>query len=242
MKLMDHYFSVPQDYKLNPGAVEAVCEQPGQPNNILIGYNRGLMVLWNRTDNTAIKTFPSMQQLEWLSWSDDGQSFTSSHNDGSYITWDLDEEKPSCEPVTTYGPFPCKAISKIMLKELNGKPLNVFSGGLPRASYGEKYTVSVLNDTKHVVFDFTSKVIDFIIVDTKPEESDEDDDVDDNQDKKAEPDALIVLAEEELVAIDLRCKDWKMMSLPYLVSLHASAVTCSQYVSGKITLDLLLKV
>lgn len=43
---------------------------------------------------------------------------------------------------------------------------------------------------------------------------------------------MIVLAEEEIVAIDLRSKGWKMMSLPYLVSLHASAVTCSQYVSG----------
>lgn len=43
--------------------------------------------------------------------------------------------------------------------------------------------------------------------------------------------ALIVLAEEELVAIDLASEDWKMLGLPYLVSLHASAVTCSTYIS-----------
>lgn len=47
-----------------------------------------------------------------------------------------------------------------------------------------------------------------------------------------EPETLLVLAEEEIVAIDLKDENWKMMSLPYLVSLHASAVTCSQYVSG----------
>lgn len=47
-----------------------------------------------------------------------------------------------------------------------------------------------------------------------------------------EPETLIVLAEEEIVAIDLKDENWKMMNLPYLVSLHASAVTCSQYVSG----------
>lgn len=160
--------------------MESICEQPGQSNNILIGYNRGLMVLWNRSENMAVKTFPSTQQLEYLSWNDDGQSFISSHNDGefnisivnnnvvllmrmhfnslvilgSYIIWDIDDEKPGSEPVTTYGPFPCKCISKIIKKE----QLIVFSGGLPRASYGEKFTVSVLNEHKHVVFDFTSKV------------------------------------------------------------------------------------
>lgn len=75
-------FSVPEDYKLNPGAVESVTEQPNQPNNILIGYNRGLIVLWNRTENIADKTFVSSQQLEALCWNDDGETFTSSHNDG----------------------------------------------------------------------------------------------------------------------------------------------------------------
>jgi hypothetical protein len=47
-----------------------------------------------------------------------------------------------------------------------------------------------------------------------------------------EPEALIVLLEEELMAIDLLSDDWRMLSLPYLVSLHASAVTYSQHVSG----------
>ena len=45
------------------------------------------------------------------------------------------------------------------------------------------------------------------------------------------PEALIVLAEEELVAIDLQSDDWLQINLPYLVSVHASSVTCSQYVS-----------
>lgn len=72
---------MPQDYKLNPGAVESILEQPGQPNNILIGYNRGLMVLWNRAENVAAKTFISNQQLECLCWKDD-YHFLTSHNDG----------------------------------------------------------------------------------------------------------------------------------------------------------------
>lgn len=46
------------------------------------------------------------------------------------------------------------------------------------------------------------------------------------------PEALIVLAEEEIVAIDLQSDDWLQIDLPYLVSVHASSVTCSQYVSN----------
>lgn len=233
--------NVPQDYKLNPGAVETILEQPGRPNNLLIGYNRGLIVLWNRVDNIATKTFISNQQLECLSWKDE-HTFISSHNDGSYMDWDVNQsEKPCGEPISTYGPYACKAIPKLVTRDLNGEQLLVFTGGLPRANYGDKYSVSVIHGDNHVAFDFTSKVIDFFIVDTKTEGHDIDNEGSENNENlatnglhssKSQPEALIVLAEEELVAIDLLSKGWKMMNLPYLVALHSSAVTCSQYVSG----------
>lgn len=39
----------------------------------------------------------------------------------------------------------------------------IFSGGMPRASHGDKYTVSIMQgDVEHVVLDVTSKVVDFI--------------------------------------------------------------------------------
>lgn len=86
-------------------------------------------------------------------------------------------------------------------------------------------------------------MIDFILIDSRaheeeeePEENAENENeevvVANGDNEKREPEALLVLAEEELVAIDLKDEGWKMMSLPYLVSLHASAVTCTQYVSG----------
>ena len=37
----------------------------------------------------------------------------------------------------------------------------IFAGGMPRASYGDRHCVTVMQGNKHVVFDFTSKVIDF---------------------------------------------------------------------------------
>ena len=45
--------SVPDDYKANPGAVETLAQHPKENDKILIGYNRGLIVLWNRTSLSA---------------------------------------------------------------------------------------------------------------------------------------------------------------------------------------------
>ncbi|XP_068976535.1 lethal(2) giant larvae protein homolog 1 isoform X5 [Bombus flavifrons] len=221
--------NVPDDYKKNPGAVEAIAEQPGHPDNILIGYNRGLMVLWNKATPGAqqlmglfsrAQTFVSTQQLESVHWVSETR-FVSSHNDGSYAFWSPGSDS-MLESSTPYGPFPCKAVTKILVyptAELG--ELVLFSGGMQRASYGDRHTITVMAKGKHVVFDFTSKVIDFFTVFPKQE---------DGKDASDSPEALIVLAEEEIVAIDLNNPEWKMMALPYLVSLHASAVTCSQHV------------
>ncbi|CAL7936358.1 unnamed protein product [Xylocopa violacea] len=221
--------NVPDDYKKNPGAVEAIAEQPGHPDNILIGYNRGLMVLWNKATPGAqqlmglfsrAQTFVSTQQLESVHWVSDTR-FVSSHNDGSYAFWSPGSDK-MLDSTTPYGPFPCKAVSKILVyPTAEHGELVLFSGGMQRASYGDRHTITVMAKGKHVVFDFTSKVIDFFAVFPKQE---------DGKDALDSPEALIVLAEEEVVAIDLTNPEWKMMALPYLVSLHASAVTCSQHV------------
>ncbi|XP_029032354.1 lethal(2) giant larvae protein homolog 1 isoform X5 [Osmia bicornis bicornis] len=222
--------NVPDDYKKNPGAVEAIAEQPGHPDNILIGYNRGLMVLWNKATPGAqqlmglfsrAQTFVSTQQLESVHWISENR-FVSSHNDGSYAFWSPISDT-MVDSNTPYGPFPCKAVTKILVYETEEHgELILFSGGMQRASYGDRHTITVMTKKKQVVFDFTSKVIDFFTVFPKQEEGKE---IPDDG-----PEALIVLAEEEVVAIDLINPEWKMMALPYLVSLHASAVTCSQHV------------
>lgn len=47
-----------------------------------------------------------------------------------------------------------------------------------------------------------------------------------------DPYALVVLAEEELVVIDLQTAGWPPVQPPYLASLHCSAITCSHHVSN----------
>ena len=51
----------------------------------------------------------------------------------------------------------------------------IFTGGMPRASHGDRYTVSVMRgDDSHVVLDFTSKVVDFIVLGSKEESTSND--------------------------------------------------------------------
>lgn len=43
--------------------------------------------------------------------------------------------------------------------------LIIFGGGMPRASYGDRNTVTAMQGEFHVTFNLTSRVIDFVVVD-----------------------------------------------------------------------------
>ena len=184
--------NVPENFKLNPGAVEALIEHPGLSSVLVVGYTRGLVLIWDRNTATSLATMVSQQQLESLHWR--GESLVTCHNDGSYVVWDAATGEQREPPSTPYGPYPCKAITKIYSTEVTGGDLqtgtgtwNIFSGGMPRASYGDKFTVSVMRtsseEEQHTVLDLSSKVVDWVVV----EEEDR-------------PVNILVLSEEELVS------------------------------------------
>ena len=131
---------------------------------LLIGYKRGIIVLWNQDKIKAEGTFKASQDLEGLYWHSDATQFISAHEHGNLSIWSIPEKEygETVQDCTTpYGPFPCKAIRKVEWHE----PYVIFSGGLPRASYGDKHAVSLMTGgTPQVVFDFTSNVIDFFTV------------------------------------------------------------------------------
>ncbi|XP_061031749.1 lethal(2) giant larvae protein homolog 1 isoform X1 [Eubalaena glacialis] len=220
--------SVPDDYRCGKalGPVESLQGHLRDPTKILIGYSRGLLVIWNRAARCADRVFLGNQQLESVCWERSGRTLVSSHSDGSYAVWAADSgDSPTTQPTVAtmpYGPFPCKAISKILWRNCaSGEHFVVFSGGMPRASYGDRHCVSVLQAETLVTLDFTSRVIDFFTVhSTRPE------------DEFDEPQALAVLLEEELVVLDLQTPGWPAVPAPYLAPLHSSAITCSAHVAN----------
>ncbi|XP_069050580.1 LLGL scribble cell polarity complex component 2 isoform X2 [Lepisosteus oculatus] len=215
---------VPEDYvgRRNLECVEALQENPQNENQILIGYSRGLMVVWDLERNRATRHFLGTQQLESVWWTQDGHIF-SSHNDGSYCQWTVasgDDQPEPDKQETPYGTFPCKAITKIVqLPTKQGLPFLIFSGGMPRASYGDRHCISIIHSKIHVALDFTSRIIDFFVITAGAQ-------------GKGEPSALVVLVEEELVVVDLETDGWPVIQTPYLAPLHCSAITCSHHVSN----------
>ncbi|XP_036380984.1 LLGL scribble cell polarity complex component 2 isoform X1 [Megalops cyprinoides] len=216
---------VPEEYvgRRNLESVEALQENPLHPRQVLLGYGRGLMVLWDLDRRCATQHFLGTQQLESVWWMQDGKQILSSHSDGSFCHWPVTEEATQSEPEkqeTPYGSFPCKAISKIVqLPTAQGPSFLIFSGGMPRASYGDRHCISVIHSKTHVALDFTSRIIDFFVIR-------------DGERHKGEPSALVVLVEEELVVVDLQTEGWPVIQTPYLAPLHCSAITCSHHVSS----------
>uniref|UniRef100_A0A8B9H4Z6 LLGL scribble cell polarity complex component 2 n=1 Tax=Astyanax mexicanus TaxID=7994 RepID=A0A8B9H4Z6_ASTMX len=178
---------IPEEYvgRRNLECVEALQENPLNPRQVLIGYSRGLMVLWDLDRRCAIQHFLGTQQLESV-----------------------------CILLVIYCVVCCSCL--VILSP----PFLIFSGGMPRASYGDRHCISVIHSKTHVALDFTSRIIDFFVIrDGEPPAF-------------CDPSALVVLVEEELVVVDLQSEGWPVIQTPYLVPLHCSAITCSHHVSS----------
>ncbi|KFQ56517.1 Lethal(2) giant larvae protein 2, partial [Pelecanus crispus] len=171
---------VPEDYcnRRSCELVEALREHPKNPDQILIGYSRGLIVLWDLQNNKATHHFLGSQQLENLYWQRDGSKFVSCHYDGSYTQWPVSSDNRQPEPLENLVPYGQLAPSGLLCK----------ADHRPRGGRSwEKFD---------------------------------------------DPSAMVVLAEEELVVIDLKTTGWPAVHPPYLASLHCSAITCSHHVSN----------
>ncbi|KFV61396.1 Lethal(2) giant larvae protein 1, partial [Dryobates pubescens] len=81
--------SVPDDYRCGKalGPVESIQEHPQDSSRLLIGYSRGLVVLWEQSTRLVQHLFLGNQQLESLAWEQSGKSIISSHSDGGYMVW-----------------------------------------------------------------------------------------------------------------------------------------------------------
>ncbi|KFQ09141.1 Lethal(2) giant larvae protein 2, partial [Haliaeetus albicilla] len=97
----------PEDYcnRRSCELVEALQEHPKNPDQILIGYSRGLIVLWDLQNNKVTHHFLGSQQLENLYWQRDGSKFISCHYDGSYTQWPVSSDNRHPEPLENFVPY-----------------------------------------------------------------------------------------------------------------------------------------
>ncbi|KAL7979386.1 hypothetical protein Chor_015410 [Crotalus horridus] len=116
--------SVPEDYRCGKalGPVESLQEHPQDSARILIGYSRGLMVLWDRSSREVHHLFLGNQQLESISWERSGRTLVSSHSDGGYALWSMANGSPkTLQPTTSTVPYGEANMEK--LREMWSVPL-----------------------------------------------------------------------------------------------------------------------
>ncbi|KAK4474669.1 hypothetical protein MN116_001801 [Schistosoma mekongi] len=199
-----------------------------------------------------------------------GMRLLTAHSDGSLGVWSLKgigfgtttispvqppllqmEEAPSMP----YGPFPCKLISKVFWLPSSLGGITVFVGGMPRATYGERHTVSILRGS-NIDQAANANVIAARLA--AAAEAEDDEEIPDESPLSAPPihvfdsDApehvcldlpsslvdlipvgpvdgpvqiLIILCEEEIVVVDLITSGWPFMRPPYLACLHTTSLT-----------------
>lgn len=257
------------------GAIESIKRHPASltnananSNKILISYHRGLSVIYDVQTKSVEKYFYHNQVLESSCFADQsGNFFYTSHNDGSYIKWNArqgNQAKANEDFIgQLYGPYPCKPTPKIQactgLVNDQLEELVIFSGGMPRATYDDKNPVTIVKaeadgkDTIKTVLDFTSKVLDFVVI-TRPRgnlgagakstgsggggggggKKNRHKQQQQQQQQRNHPIAvaLAILAEEEFVVIDLlNSESYLEFPLPYLNCVHSTAITCNQHYS-----------
>ncbi|XP_065899647.1 LLGL scribble cell polarity complex component 2-like [Dysidea avara] len=216
--------------KTHPGSVKGLEICPSDHNKLLIGYEKGVIVLWDLEKGLPSKNYPSsiadsMEPIECVCWQAEGQKFMSAHTNGGICTWSVSSSSPENGPVKHYGEN-CEPISNIKWLDSEQNPMLIFCGGLPQEHSGDHHAITIMHGVQHVALDFSSPVVDIFAIYAIDSDKGE---------------ALLVLCEEELLAFDLQTFKFPEIQKPYLHSIHASPVTvvevydnCSRHLYEKL--------
>ncbi|XP_043235841.1 syntaxin-binding protein 5-like isoform X17 [Amphibalanus amphitrite] len=214
--------------KNHPGPVTCLVDNPVDSNKLLIGFETGLLVLWDLRTKAADVRWQSAEPLRSVCWLSDGKQFMSSHADGSLCTWSV---KTPQRPVATQFPHaktrengqqePCKAIQKVSwLSTRAGEPYVIFTGGLGHDTAGRTPSVTVMHGRTTTVLEMEHNVVDFIALVDTPYPSEFQD-----------PYGIVVLLQNDLVVVDLTSPGYPCFENPYPMDLHGSTVTSCTYLA-----------
>ncbi|KAK6620679.1 hypothetical protein RUM43_010974 [Polyplax serrata] len=215
--------------KTHPGSVIHISDNPQDPSKLLIGFESGQIVLWDLRTKAAETRWNGPEALKSISWHHEGKQFICSHGDGSLTTWNV---RQAAKPVSVTFPHAkaskdgkletCKPIQKVEWKasRSTGEAYIIFSGGLPHDKAGRTPSISVVHGKTTTVLEMEQNVVDFLTLCESPYSNDFQD-----------PYAIIVLLNNDLVAIDLLTSGFPCFESPYSMDIHESPVTCCTYLA-----------
>ena len=218
--------------KNHPGAVSNLSCNPVDNGKILIGFETGLLCLWDLTLKKGEQRYLYNQRLTSISWNMDGSQFVCSHNDGSLVTWKTVKpinNKPS-SIIFPHGKRDkdsgkldgrCDPIEKVFwgFNRSHGDSYFVFSGGLPSDVTGVTPSITFMQGKNTTLLEMEYCVLDFAVSTDSPYLSD-----------YQEPESIIAMLTNDLVAIDCKTNGYPCFKNPYAMDFNESPVTCCRYI------------
>ncbi|EPB78386.1 LLGL2 protein [Ancylostoma ceylanicum] len=187
----------------------SVC--PTNPRLILMVFDQRLLLSYDSSTNEVLGTSVFDVQCKNITWTREGSQCVVALHDGSYASCDPARATIVERPAQVFGPFPCIPTKKAFFAETSrtSEKIVLFSGGMPHASYGDRFVVTARQGDRTCVFDFASPVIDFLLT------------------KGADGyhTCALVLTENELVCIDLTDRYWRIIPTEQMFPLHASQIS-----------------
>uniref|UniRef100_A0A8C3AJP5 Syntaxin-binding protein 5-like n=1 Tax=Cyclopterus lumpus TaxID=8103 RepID=A0A8C3AJP5_CYCLU len=213
--------------KTHPGPVVHISDNPMDEGKLLIGYECGVVVLWDLKCKKADCRYNYDEAIHSVAWHHEGKQFVCSHSDGTLTTWNIRIPAKSAQIITPHGkqpkdgkkPEPCKPILKVEYKTTRvGDPFMVLSGGLSYDTVGRRACLTVMHGKSTTVLEMDYPIVDFLTLCETPYPND-----------FQEPYAVVVLLEKDLVLIDLGQIGYPIFENPYPLTIHESPVTCCEY-------------
>jgi syntaxin-binding protein 5 len=220
------------------GAVKHISVNPSDNSKILIGFDAGLICLWDLSAKKGEQRFFHNQMLKSICWQMEGKQFVCSYANGSLVTWSMRPPAQAVDGRTVTKPTsivfphgktnketglmePCEAIEKVIwrLDRSNYTDYYVFSGGLPVDVTGVPPSITFMKGKSTTLLELEHCVLDFLLVTDTPYSSDYQD-----------PKAIIAMLTNDVVAIDCKSPGYPCFKNPYAMDFNESAVTCCHYV------------
>ncbi|XP_055333757.1 syntaxin-binding protein 5-like [Paramacrobiotus metropolitanus] len=216
----------------HPGKVIHLSDCPHDNNKLLIGFETGLITLWDLKTKTAELRFQASETLCHISWHFDGKQFVSSHADGTLAVWNV---KVPGKPTSITSPHsrrskddPVIPIAQVEWKKhkSGSEPLLLFSGGVSFEQKNEKLrniktqTMTIIHGKSTTVLEMEHPIVCFLCIPAQPW-------IPEGYDNEA----VMVLLENDLVAIDLVTPGYPLYENPYPMDLHEPTLLHCHYVA-----------
>ncbi|KAJ1357177.1 LLGL2 [Parelaphostrongylus tenuis] len=208
---------IPENSRREKYSVDLLSVCPTNPRLTIMVFDHRLLIAYDSSRNEVMGSNMFDVQCKNITWSRDGNLFVVALHDGSYASCNPATASVCERPPLVFGPFPCTPAKKVFFAETSSSSERtvLFSGGMPHASYGDRYTVTARQADRTCVFDFSSPVIDFLLT----------------YGADGYHTCALVLTENELVCIDLRDRFWRVIATEQVFPLHASQITTTSHCS-----------